>query len=128
MSPAIIITEGLKPTQLGRLNAALDTRVRIDGTVTTWRAFIAAEVVSKRESDGMADYSRTRVNRMNGREQDAYMARLKAKRVFILSDAEGYGRAVPKLIYDAVTFADPGEAQAAADWTDADSVALFGEA
>ena len=124
---ATINTHGLSAMQVGRLNAALDKRVRIDGEVMTWRDY-ALTTSSKRESDGMADYSRTRFNRMNGREQAAYMARLEAKRVFILVDAEGFGRAVPKVIFDAVTYQDAGEVEAAAAWTDADSVALFGAA
>ena len=123
--PVTFSIDGLTPMQLGRLDKALDTLVRIDGEVVTWRAHILANVVRKRESDGMADYSRTRFNRMTGREQEAYMARLKAKRVFIVEDAQGFGRAVPKVIYDAVTFGDvaaPGDVFA----SEAELSELFG--
>ena len=122
---ATINTHGLTPMQVGRLNKALDTLVRIDGVVMSWRDY-ALTTVRKRETDGMADYSRTRFNRMNGREQAAYMARLEAKRVYILEDAEGFGRAVSKVIFDAVTYEDAGEVEAAAAWTEEDSAALFG--
>lgn len=128
MRPTVTIsTHGLSAMQVGRLNKALEALVRIDGVVMSWRDY-ALTTVRKRETDGMADYSRTRFNRMNGREQAAYMARLQAKRVYILEDAEGYGRAVAKVIYDAVTYEDAGEVEAAAAWTEEDSAALFGSA
>ncbi|WP_244541419.1 hypothetical protein [Rhizobium tibeticum] len=46
----------------------------------------------------MIDYSRTHFNRLGSyAEQDAYIARLKAKRHFYLN-----GWVVPKLVYDAI--------------------------
>ena len=129
---ATINTDGLSPMALGRLNKALDGLIRIDGEVMTWRASIAPLSGRKRESDGMASYSRTRFNRMTQRDQDAYIARLKAKRVYMLAvPLAGYDgdawREVPKVIYDAVT--TDAEPETGPEYmTDAECAALFGEA
>lgn len=46
----------------------------------------------------MIDYSRRHFNRLaSHKEQDAYIARLKAKRYFYVN-----GWVVPKLVYDAI--------------------------
>lgn len=122
---------GLTPIQSIRLSNELAKLIRIDGVVTTWGDYVAGVSGDKKVTDDMASYSRTRFNRMNGREQSEYMARLQAKRVYHLTEphptfGEIY-RVVPKIIFDAVvTDDDAGEAQALAAWTDADSVALFG--
>jgi hypothetical protein len=79
------------------VNAALDKLFRFsDGEVRSTRAFIeGSHSIVKAESDGMIDYSRTRFNRMDGREQAAYMARLKAKRYYWIN-----GTGVPKIVFD----------------------------
>ncbi|MBB3918645.1 hypothetical protein [Rhizobium fabae] len=95
-------TDGLSPMQSGRLKAALDKEYRYDGVVRTLRSHIeelaAAGPLELTEGDGMIDYSRTHFNRLaSNREQDAYIARLKAKRYFYVN-----GWVVPKLVYDAI--------------------------
>lgn len=95
-------TDALSPIQAGRLNAALDRQYRFDGTVRTLRAHIEHMATSGplefSEGDGMIDYSRTRFNRMeSNRDQDAYIARLKAKTYYYVN-----GWVVPKLVYDAL--------------------------
>lgn len=95
-------TDSLSPMQSGRLKAALDKEYRYDGVVRTLRSHIEALVATGplelTEGDGMIDYSRTHFNRLASyREQDAYIARLKAKRYFYVN-----GWVVPKLIYDAI--------------------------
>lgn len=98
----MVTTDGLSPMQSGRLKAALDKEYRYDGFVKTLRSHIealaAAGPLELTEGDGMIDYSRTHFNRLASyREQDAYIARLKAKRYFYVN-----GWVVPKLVYDAI--------------------------
>lgn len=95
-------TDSLSPMQSGRLQTALDRQYRFDGVVKTLRSHIeelaAADQLELSEGDGMIDYSRTHFNRLGSyAEQDAYIARLKAKRYFYLN-----GWVVPKLVYDAI--------------------------
>lgn len=98
----------LSPASAARLDASLAKLFRYDDGVRSLGADLDArhargELVSKKATDGMIDYSRTRFNRMDGREQAAYEARLKAKRYYWLETADGTGRAVPKLAFDACT-------------------------
>lgn len=82
--------------QEARTNAILDRCVRIDGRITTWREFVSGVTASDLDTcDGMIDYSRTRFNRMNNREQSAYIAALKAKTYYMVR-----GVIVPKLVYE----------------------------
>lgn len=95
-------TDNLTPMQRGRLEAALDKQYRYHCVVKPLRdhiATLAAEgPLDLSEGDGMIDYSRTHFNRLLSlKEQDAYIARLKAKRYFYVN-----GWVVPKLVYDAV--------------------------
>lgn len=95
-------TEALSPMQCGRLNAALDKQCRFDGMVKSLRSHIealaAAGPLELSNGDGMIDYSRTRFNRLaSHKAQDAYIARLWAKRYFYVN-----GWVVPKLVYDAI--------------------------
>lgn len=83
-------TETLSPMQAGRLMGALDKQYRFDGVVKSLRAHIellaACGPLELAEGDGMIDYSRTRFNRLGScKEQDAYIARLKAKRYFYVN-------------------------------------------
>jgi hypothetical protein len=98
----MLTTDGLSPMQSGRLKTALDKEYRYNGVVKTLRSHIevlaAAGPLELTEGDGMIDYSRTHFNRLvSYREQDAYIARLKAKRYFYVD-----GWVVPKLVYDAI--------------------------
>ncbi|OCP22445.1 MULTISPECIES: hypothetical protein [unclassified Ensifer] len=95
-------TEALSPMRAGRLNAALDRQYRFDGIVKPLRSHIenlaASGPLELTEGDGMIDYSRTRFNRFaSHKEQDAYIARLRAKRYFYVN-----GWVVPKLVYNAI--------------------------
>lgn len=129
---AMIETDGLTPMQRGRLDKALDARVRIDGVVTTWRAFVATVTGEKQITDDSASYSRTRFNRMGYEEQAAYMARLASKRCYHLAKADPqYGTVwiqVPKIIYDAVQREERGDDDTGPWCTQADLDHLFGAA
>lgn len=94
---AVIKTDNLSPMHLGRLNVALDRLYRFDGVVMTLREKIESSEGIKREWDGMAKWSQTKFNRMNGVEQRAYEAALKAKREYTVD-----GLVVPKIVHDAV--------------------------
>lgn len=94
---ATIKTDDLSPRNLGRLNAALDRRYRFDGVIMTLREKMETAEGVKREWDGMAAWSRTKFNRMNGAEQRAYEAKLKARRQYTVD-----GIVVPKIVHDAV--------------------------
>lgn len=96
-------TDKLSPMQLGRLNAALDKLYRFEDGVRTLRAQLErAPTLEKSEGDGMIDWSRTRFNRMDGREQVEYERRLRAKRYYYLN-----GMQVPKIVHDAVPETTP---------------------
>ena len=98
MAKQRIETSGMTPHQAARANAALDSLVRIDGQVMSWRKFFeSCEAIEKSESDGMIDYSRTHFNRLDHDGQARYMARLKAKRMYYVN-----GYVVKKLVYDAI--------------------------
>ena len=98
MSTQRIDVSGMTPHQAARANAALDSLVRIDGQVMSWRAFIeSCDAIEKSESDGMIDYSRSHFNRLDHDGQARYMARLKTKRMYYVN-----GYVVRKLVYDAV--------------------------
>lgn len=116
--------DGLSPMQAGRVAVALDKLWRIGGEVMTLRQFVLASEGRKRITDGACDYNRHTFNRMNNAEQRAYEARLAARRYYILDDVP-----IAKIVWDCVTADDDaGEAEALLAWTDADSLALFGEA
>lgn len=101
-SACMFNTDNLSTLQQGRLHAALAKHYRYDGTVKTLRQHIeglaAAGPLDLSEGDGMIDYSRTHFNRLSSvKEQDAYIARLRAKRYFYVNDW-----VIPKLVYDAI--------------------------
>lgn len=96
--PATYNLADLSPMQLGRLNAALDKLYRFSDGVRSLRAeFDRAPAIEKSEGDGMIDWSRTKFNRMDYREQAAYEARLKAKRYYYVNSLQ-----VPKIVFDAL--------------------------
>lgn len=96
---------GLSPMAKARTEAALAKRFRYSDGIRTLgedlqQRFDRGELVAKQETDSMIEWSRTRFNRMNGREQAEYEARLKSKRLYWLQDRDGFGHAVPKLVFD----------------------------
>lgn len=97
----------LSPMVAARLETCLAKLFRYDDGVRSLGAEIEAragrgEIFAKKATDGMIDYSRTKFNRMNGREQAAYEARLKAKRYYWLECSDGTGMSVPKTVFDAI--------------------------
>jgi len=96
----------------GRVEKALDKVYRWDDGDYSLRQLIERfPQVSKAESDGMRNFNRARYNRMRSRdEQDAYEARLKARRYYYINGYE-----VPKIVYDAVNVMAPPPAGLAAD-------------
>lgn len=90
--------ESLSAMQAGRLSAALARPYRFSDGIRSLKAELERNPdKTKSESDGMIDWSRSKFNRMDGREQAAYEARLKAKRYYFVG-----GLAVPKIVFDAV--------------------------
>lgn len=94
---AQIFTDNLSSMQIGRLDKVLAKLYRIDsGEIVTLLTIVERAEGIKREWDGMCDWSRTKFNRMNGKEQAAYEAMLKARRYYTID-----GVTVPKIVYDA---------------------------
>ena len=87
----------LTPMQLGRVKACLDKQARYAGEVRRLGDHLATLKGDKSEGDGMIDWNRTRFNRMQGPEQRAYEARLKAQRRFYVD-----GWQVPKIVWDCI--------------------------
>lgn len=86
----------IKLAQDARLLAALNKQYNYRGAVMTMRHIIEqTQPMVASITDGMIDYSRNKFNNMYQREQDAYMARLKARRLYFVNDVK-----VPKLVYD----------------------------
>lgn len=87
------------PMLAGRINKVLDKRYSFDDGIRTLRQEIERSGYAvKREISGESYcFNRTAYNRMDGYEQDRYMAKLREKRVYFINDVE-----VPKLVYDAV--------------------------
>lgn len=101
-------TSKLSPMQAARLETALAKRLRYSDGVRTLgedlqRRFDAGQLVAKKASDGAIDYDRRKFNRMTGKEQSAYEARLAAKRYYWAEDSDGIGHAIPKTIFDVLT-------------------------
>lgn len=131
---AKISFDGLSPMQAGRLRDALAKPYRGPAGIQTLGDQIATLSGEKRITDGMADYSRTRFNRMSDRDQEAYIKRLEAKRVYLLAEAHPeYGTVwfqVPKIVFDAVESEPDSETLAPGEtWaSDAQLAELFGTA
>jgi hypothetical protein len=89
----------LKSVQVARVNAALDKVCRFgNGRVCSLRAHLEeSTAIEKRETDGMIDYNRGHFNRLEGSAQEAYMERLRAKRLYWINDT-----LVPKCVFDVV--------------------------
>ena len=92
-------TDGLTPLQLGRLNAVLDKLWNHNGTVKTMRQIIEGKPpeAEKQVCDGMIEWRRSHFNSLDHRGQDAYEARLKAKRLYFFGDTQ-----VPKTVFDSI--------------------------
>lgn len=91
-------TANLSPMNLARLNAALDKPYRFADGVRSLRAQLERMPDrTKTTGNGMIDWSRTKFNRMNDREQAAYEAGLKARQYFYVG-----GLQVPKMVFDAL--------------------------
>ncbi len=95
-------SDHLTPMQRGRLNAALDKQYSYNGAIKPLRQHIeslaAAGPLELSNGDGMIDYSRRHFNRLGSlKEQDAYIAGLKAKRYYWVNDWK-----IPKLVHDAL--------------------------
>jgi hypothetical protein len=89
----------LAPVQVARVNAALDKVYRFSsGRVCSLRQYIEAlPTVEREETDGMIDYRRATFNRLENGEQEAYMKRLRDRRLYWINDVK-----VPKIVYDVV--------------------------
>lgn len=93
--------------QAARLDAALAKLFRYNDGVRTLGAELNArhergELVARKATDGMIDYSRARFNRMSGSEQAAYMRRLESRRYYWIECRDGTGTQIPKLAFDAM--------------------------
>ena len=96
---------GLTPMQLARLEKSLSKQFRTDRGIQTLEAIILTEVPAdpaKEITDGMIDWNRRHFNRLDGRQQAEYEARLKAKRYYVLKYDDMMGLHVPKIVFDAV--------------------------
>lgn len=124
--------DGLSPMQAGRLRDALAKPYRGSSGIQTLGDHIVRLTGEKRVTDGMADYSRARFNRMNERDQTAYLKRLEAKRVYLLAEPHPeHGTVwfqVPKIVFDAVESEPESETLAPGEtWATDDQLAdLFG--
>lgn len=79
-----------------RLEKVLDGLIRVDGVVSTRKAFIERQpALVASVSDGKIDYSRRKFNSMNYQEQRAYEARLSAKRYYWINNIM-----MPKIVFD----------------------------
>lgn len=74
----------------------LSKLVRMPEGVISWKDWVDAQAsITLDEGDGMIDYSRTHFNRLPGhREQEAYKARLRAKRYYYVNNYQ-----TPKAVY-----------------------------
>ena len=110
-----IFTDNLSPMQIGRLDKALAKLYRVEGgEIVTLRTIVERAEGIKREWDGMCDWSRRKFNSMNGKEQAAYEAMLKARRYYTID-----GITVPKIVYDACVGTIVGSAVTSDIWSHA---------
>jgi hypothetical protein len=89
----------LSPMLQGRVNKTLDKTYNFDGRICSLRAWIEGlTTVVKSETDGMCAFNRRHYNDLPGNdEQEAYKARLKAKRYYWINNVQ-----VPKIVYDLI--------------------------
>jgi hypothetical protein len=93
---ARFVTDGWAPVRKNLLESLLSETCTFPAGVMTMRRFL--ETATKKEvTDGMSGYRHATFNRLEGAEQDAYMARLFAKRLYWVNDAQ-----VPKTVFDAL--------------------------
>ena len=94
-----INTEGLTPLQLGRLNRVLEKEWFYNGTIKTMRQIIDGKPpeAEKSSGDGMIDWKRRHFNSLDHKGQEAYEARLRAKRYFYFGETQ-----IPKVVFDAI--------------------------
>jgi len=87
----------IETAQAGRINAQLDKLWNIRGKAMSMRQFIEENKndLQLTETDGMIDYSRTKFNRMDYKEQEKYMSMLKGRKYYFINDIK-----VAKLVYD----------------------------
>ena len=87
--------QNIQKAAAARADKILSQPIRIDGKVTTWRAFVDAGPVDLSEGDGMIDWNRTKFNRLNYAQQREYEAALRARRYYYVN-----GVLCPKTVYD----------------------------
>lgn len=88
--------DNLSLANKARLENALSKLYNYRGRTMTLRAIIAQVTPMEcLETDGMIDYSRTKFNRMDHKEQEEYLKRLKARKLYFVNNI-----AVPKMVYD----------------------------
>lgn len=101
----------LSPMQAARVETALSKQFRYSDGIRSLGDNIRAQVasgqaVAKSATDGMIDYKRSTFNRMNQKEQAAYIARLESKRLYWIDFADGTSSAIPKLVFDVLALPD----------------------
>ena len=89
----------LSPMLQGRVSKALDKTYNFDGCICSLRDWIDGLTnVAKSETNGMCDFNRRHYNNLpSNDEQEAYEARLKAKRYYWINNVQ-----VPKIVYDLI--------------------------
>jgi len=103
--PKNIKTEGLTPTQLGRLNKELDKKYNFSKHgITTFRELIDKGIFTGKKTQG-GRFNRRHFNRLSNEEQKEYEKRLDAKKEYLVSAGET-SFDVPKVIYDALDLPD----------------------
>jgi hypothetical protein len=101
MSKFILNEQNLSPIRIHKINAELEKRYNFSGKILSIKEYIEGLMqdgpLEFAETDGMIDWSRTKFNRMNYKEQKQYEEKLKQKRLYFINNIK-----VSKTVYDAV--------------------------
>ena len=97
---------GLTPLQLAAFNKSAGKLFKFDGVVKCLLAQLETMGATSKETiNGLIDYNRHTFNRLDHKGQAAYMARLHARRIYVIN-APDHGTCVPKNMFDRCTLPD----------------------
>jgi hypothetical protein len=87
--------------ELGRVQKSLNKQYRFAQGVMTWGERLESlTITGKRVTDSRCNWNRTKFNRMNHKEQDAYEKRLRETPIYCVDYGYNFSFDVPKIIWD----------------------------
>jgi hypothetical protein len=93
--------EGLTPMQLGRVQKSLAKQFRFSSGIMTLQQWLEClAITGKRATDSRCNWNRTKFNRMDQRQQDAYEKRLRDTPRYCVDYGDNFSMDIPKIVFD----------------------------